>query len=285
MRNILIVADSASSFSLEEAKELGIAILPLSVIIEKDVYQDMIGIDTEAVYEAIRAGKAVSTSQVNIGYIEEKLREWKDQYDEIIIVTLPKSLSGTYSTIDLVVKQLQMEHVHVFDANNLAGIQQMVAKLFLERSKDCSFAEIAEAATTFSAHTATLIIPQTLDQLKKGGRISAAAAMMATLLKIKPVLKLVNDGQTIDKYAVAKTDKKVNEIILQEIAALQIPDQELEVYLLHADHRKRIEEVEILVKTVYPNSSIHVIDLPPVLVAHAGMGCIAMQAGRKLSKL
>lgn len=282
MKKTLIAVDSASSFTKEEVKDLGIAILPLSVIIEKETFQDSVDIDTQTVYESIRQNKNVSTSQVNIGYIEEMYRKWDTEYDQILVFTLSKSLSGTYNAMRLVAEQLDMDKVHVIDCNNLAGIQQSIVRRAVEMVRNNAPVNmIDDEVLRISKRSNTLVIPETLDQLKKGGRISPAAAMMASLLKIKPILKLVNGGQTIDKYAIAKSDKKVNDVIMGEIEVLDLADHEMMIYLLHADNRKRIEEVEILIKNGYPNSSIKIIDLPPVLAAHAGMGCIAMQVCQK----
>lgn len=282
MKKTMIAVDSAAAFSKEEASELRIAILPLTVIIEKDSFQDAIDVSTETVYESIRQNKSVSTSQVNIGYAEEMLAKWDKEYDEIIIITLPKKLSGTFNCIRLAAEQLGLSKVHVIDCNNLCGVEQSVVRKVVELVRaNTPMSVIENEVYLLSSNSVTLIVPETLDQLKKGGRISSGAAMMANLLKIKPILKLVDGGQTIDKYAIAKSDKKVNDIIMSEIASTGIAEKDLMVYLIHAENQKRVEEVEILVKTRYPYSSIKILNLPPVLAAHAGMGCIAIQACQK----
>ena len=116
MKNYLIVTDTTSAMNGVQAKESGIELVSLSVLIDGIEYKDQIDISTEELYKKLEAGCIPTTSQPNTGYLHELMANWKAKnYEAIIIITCSSDLSGTWSGFNLVKNQLEMNNMYIYD--------------------------------------------------------------------------------------------------------------------------------------------------------------------------
>jgi DegV family protein with EDD domain len=284
MANYLIVTDTTSAMNLEIAEKHGIELVPLSVVISGKEFKDLIDISNEVLYEKLRDGLVPTTSQPSTGYIMEKMEKWKEEnYDAIIILTCSSDLSGTNANFHMVKEQLGMDNVYVVDTRSVgapildgairakemadegAGVQDILLMLDKKYQNQFSF-----------------LFPETLTQLKKGGRISPIAANMASLLKIKPLLYLKEDGSVVDKFGFARTEGKIVQLIIDKFKDLNVNSLTNKIYISHADNLRGAQKVEQLCKALFDNIDCEIVELPSVLTCHGGLGCIAVQSTLKI---
>ena len=122
MKNYLIVTDTTSAMNGVQAKESGIELVSLSVLIDGIEYKDQIDISTEELYKKLEAGCIPTTSQPNTGYLHELMANWKAKnYEAIIIITCSSDLSGTWSGFNLVKNQLEMNNMYIYDSRQVGA--------------------------------------------------------------------------------------------------------------------------------------------------------------------
>ena len=280
MPNILLVTDTTSTLSPAEAKKYNIECLPLSVIIDGKEYRDHIDMSAEELAAALKAGAIPTTSQPNIGAVEEAMKTWKKaNYDAIIIVTISSFLSGTYQGFKLCAQSCEMDNVHVIDSGTVGAPMLdilLCAKKWIEAGVDLE--TILNHIEAKKKDTFSFLYPETLEQLKKGGRISSVAAGMASLLKIKPLLSLEPGAECIEKFAMARTESKVFDLMVEEFKKRGVSASTHSFYIMEAEGMEIAVRFANKLKENFDDIDVQYVQLPAVLVSHAGLGCIAVQS-------
>lgn len=284
MANYLIVTDTTSAMNLEIAEKHGIELVPLSVVISGKEFKDLIDISNEVLYEKLRDGLVPTTSQPSTGYIMEKMEKWKEEnYDAIIILTCSSDLSGTNANFHMVKEQLGMDNVYVVDTRSVgAPILDGAIRAKEMTDEGASVQDILLMLDKKYQNQFSFLFPETLTQLKKGGRISPIAANMASLLKIKPLLYLKEDGSVVDKFGFARTEGKIVQLIIDKFKDLNVNSLTNKIYISHADNLRGAQKVEQLCKALFDNIDCEIVELPSVLTCHGGLGCIAVQSTLKI---
>ncbi len=279
MNNYLIVTDSTSAMDYEEANTLNIEMIPLNVIIDGQSYKDHIDISTEQFYDFIRQGKVPTTSQPSIGLVEQYFEKWKkENYDAIIILSVSSGLSGTYHSLCSAQKMVKLDNVHIIDTRTCGGALKALAisaRQLADEGKDLQ--TILETIKYKMNHTFSFLYPKDFVQLKKGGRISPAAANVANLLKIKPLLYLAKEGMCVDKYALVRTEAKVFKLIVEKFKQMNIQEQTHRLYVLQADCVEKAHELVKILEEQFNHIQCEIIKLPSVLTGQGGLGCLAIQ--------
>lgn len=281
MKKYLIVCDTTSTFSIEEAKANNIELVPLSVILDGKEYKDCFEITKEELHKILLDKKMPTTSQPNTGYIETLMENWKE-YDEIIIFCISGGLSGTVQSFNIAKNALEMNNVHIIDTKTVAAPLKdaaLEARRMADAGKDIQ--EILAMIEKKFNNTHSIMYPATLEQLKRGGRISPLAASMASTLKLKPLLYLKDEGDTIDKYAIARTEKKLWSIVTDFFNDKGVNKEEHRFYIDHFANEEGAKQVKAMLEECFPGMECIITDLPAVLACHAGMGCIAVQSTLK----
>ncbi len=283
MKKYLIVADSTSALDIETARKHGIVLVPLSVVIDGKQYKDHYEMTYEQLYEQLRSGKVPTTSQPSVGDIEALMESWKkEEYDAIIVICCSSGLSGTYQSFHIAKEHMQMDNVHLIDSRSVgAPLYDMAleAKAMADRGEE--EVKILEKIASKCENTFSFLLPETLDQLKKGGRISPVAANVASLLKIKPLLYLANHGEVVDKFMMGRTENKIFQAVINQFLEEQVNPTTHKLYLLHADNLAAAERFVAYAQDKLGPIEYEILNLPAVLTCHGGMGCIAMQSTLK----
>lgn len=188
MEKILVMADSNSGITQEEGKKLGIEVIPMPFTVDGEAFLEDINLTQEQFYEFLKNNANVSTSQPSTFMIEELWTERLEEYDYIIYFPMMASLSATCESLTLLSEKFNGK-VKVIDNKRISITQKESAiEAVTMVKKGYSFDEIVKYLYD-TAHLASIYIcPDTLKYLKKGGRIKPAAAALATILKIKPLL-------------------------------------------------------------------------------------------------
>ena len=280
MKNkIAILTDSSSEINQEEAKMLGVYMLNLPLAIEGKEYFENVDIDIEGIKTYLRKGIRVQTSQATLGNLITMYEDLLKEYDHIIHVPLSSKLSGMYNTAVNLSRQYD-GRITVIDAKcacvPIAYLCHDIRKC-LDNGQTPD--EIKAMVETDGHMLEACIIPQDLNYLKLGGRISAAAAALAGLLKIVPILSVNDDG--IDVYDKVRTEKKA-------LAKMREPILDVENYedyywiIIHdereADALKLQAEIEELTKQ---KVSIH--HLGGTIISHTGPGTFCFGRLRRIA--
>lgn len=284
MEKYLVVTDTTSAMDAAKAKIYGVELLSLSVLIDRKEYKDQVDITTEEFYQKLKDGTIPSTSQPSTGYIEEKMRMWKQEnYEAIIIITCSNDLSGTWSGINLVKNTLEMDNVHIVDSRSIgAPIMDMAidAKIMADQGKCVE--EIIDGIQKKSKNTFSFLLPDNFIQLKRSGRLSPLAATAAALIKLKVLLCLNDDATMVEKYLVTRTETKVLKAIVEKFEDLKIQAQQYKIYLSHANNLDGATKIKGILEEKFNNIECEILALPAVLTCHGGLGCVAVQTTYKL---
>src|SRR5690554_1745661 len=278
MSKICIVADSSTGITQLQAKKLGVEIAPLSIIVDKKEYQDEVDMTADQLIQLLNEEAVPTTAQPNLGLLDEMMeRIKKENYDHIIVFSLTSHLSGTYQAFVLAAKNHDITNISLVDSKTLAGpVKDVVLKAVEMVNTNASVEEILAMANTVFAMTKSYLFPNTLDQLKRGGRVSSTVATLSSLLKIKPLLVLENDGTTIEKSGTARTEAKIFDMMIDGLKD-DVKVGVSKVHVLHCDGIEIAQRFASVLKDKLGNVDVEIEKLPAVLAAHAGIKSIAVQ--------
>lgn len=281
---IAVVVDSGSGLTKAEAEKEGIYFLPLQIVDEDKTYLDGIDIDDEQVFAMIREGKMLKTSLPPLGMIEEMFSGMKkDGYEHIICVSLTSGLSSTMQSIMISAETVGMP-ITCMETYTTCHIQKYIA-LAAKRLVDegLELEEIVKRLQDSIDHSDTLIIPDDLDHLKRGGRLTPLAAALGGMLKIKPILKLnASSLGKIDTQAKVRTMSKAIQSAVNTFKEANVIDDTYELVVLHTDAEEVANELKDLYFSQYPNCSTVFGLIGPVISVHTGIGCIGLQYIKKV---
>ena len=216
---VAIVTDSNSGITQEEAKKLGITVIPMPFLIDGEEYFEEINLSQEEFYKKLLAGADVSTSQPSINNIVEIWKDFLNNYDEIVHIPMSSALSASCETATNFAKEFNGRVVVVDNKRISITMKQSVYDALKLANQGKSASEIKDYLLKSSMNASIYIMLSTLKYLKKGGRITPAAAAIGTLLKIKPVLQI--QGEKLDKFCQVLTEgqgkKKMIDQILNDI--------------------------------------------------------------------
>lgn len=284
MKNYLIVTDTTSAMNGKQAKECGIELVSLSVLINGVEYKDQIDISTEELYKKLDDGNVPTTSQPNTGYLQGLMEGWKAKdYEAIIIITCSSDLSGTWSGFNLVKNQLEMNNTYIYDSRQVgAPIMDMAlsAKEMADSGHDVN--EIFEMLEMKTKNSFSFLAPFDFKQLSRSGRLSPVAAKMASILKVKALLYLKEDGSCVEKYAMSRTESKIVKTVIQKFKDANVNAKDYTIYISHADNEESAFKAKNLLQEIFEGIDVVVNKLPAVLTCHGGMRCISVHYTHKM---
>ncbi|MDE7095752.1 MAG: DegV family protein [Anaeroplasmataceae bacterium] len=196
---VAIVSDSNSGITQSEAKELRIKIVPMPFTIEGEEYFEDINLTQEGFYEKLLGDVQVSTSQPSIGFVMSIWDEILKDVDQIVYIPMSSGLSESCASALRVAEAEYKGRVFVVDNQRISVTQRQSVMDAIElANKGYSGQEIHDILMKVKMHSDIYIMVDTLKYLRKGGRITPAAAAVGNLLRIKPVLRIF--GEKLDKY-------------------------------------------------------------------------------------
>lgn len=284
MEKYLIVTDTTSAMNKEIAAAHGIELISLSVIVDGQEYKDQVDISTEQLYDYLKDGKTPSTSQPNTGYLIEKMEAWqKENYEAIIVVTCSADLSGTNNGFHLAKDTVGLDNVYIYDSRQVgAPVMDMAirAKQLADEGKDVD--EIFKVLEEKTKYSFSFLYPDNFDQLSRSGRLSPMAARMASMLKIKALLCLDEQGKSVDKYSMSRTEVKVLKAITDKFHELGVNAEKYKIYISHADNIVFAKKAKLLLQTTFHGIEVEINNLPAVLTCHGGLACCALHSTYKI---
>ena len=283
MSEFVIITDSASDLPENVVKELGVAVIPLTYFVNDVAYTnnpDHSEMPVSDFYAKLRGGANVRTSAINPGDFEDYFKPYLEAGKDILYVGFSSGLSCTYQNAKNVAEELSEEFperkIYTVDslcASTGGGLLTYLVCKYKETGADIDACrDYAERMKDRIVHEFTV---DDLGQLKRGGRISAATALVGSMLNIKPLLHVSDDGHLV---SVGKVRGRRASIVAlaEKIVAAACDGNETPIFICHGDC---IEDAELLAKLVnekLPEKEIIIGYTGPVIGSHSGQGTLAI---------
>ena len=265
-----IIVDSSCGLTQKEAEQRGWKYLPLYMTIDDKEYADGIDITSKQYYEMINLNMNVKTSATPPGIIEMALKEASQEFDQVIVYAISKGLSSQTNNIKIIAKKFK--NINVLNSKSIGyGIVLNCDKLQEMAKNNAEFKEILFKAQELSNSQIGFAIPKTMDWLVKGGRASSAAASLANMLKIVPIISF-KDGK-LDKGGKGRVFTKTFIKAGKELIKKQ-GKKNVSYIVLSADN----QEVKELTNRLQAETGvdIKIKNFPPVIGNHIGKGALAL---------
>ena len=286
---VAIITDSNSGITQEEGKQLGIRIVPMPFMINGEEYLEDITLTQQEFYAKLGEGSDISTSQPSPESIMALWDEVLEEYDEIVHIPMSSGLSGSCQTAMMLAEDYDGK-VEVVNNQRISVTQRQSALDAKElAAKGMCAAKIKEKLEAVKFDSSIYITLDTLKYLKKGGRITPAAAALGTLLRIKPVLTI--QGEKLDAFSKARTAKQARSIMLTALAKdldERFHDKNAEhtyLEIAHTCNEEDAKELEAALKEQYPGADITMAPLSLSIACHIGPGSLAVACSGKLKEL
>ena len=287
MSKIAIITDSNSGVTQSQAEELGIFVVPMPFMINNEEFFEDINLTQEQFYAKLGEDASVSTSQPTPDSLMTLWDKVLKEYDQIIYIPMSSGLSGSCQSAYMIAQEEYEGKVFVVD-NQRISVTQRQSALDAKAMADAGYSaeEIVKVLMDTKFESSIYIMLDTLYYLKKGGRITPAAAALGTLLRLKPVLQI--QGEKLDAFAKARTSSQGKTIMINAIKAdienrfggMDSKDfhiacaytQDLD---LANDWKKELEEA-------FPGFDIHMDPLSLSVACHIGPGALAVTVTKKV---
>uniref|UniRef100_UPI00405611A8 DegV family protein n=1 Tax=Agathobacter sp. TaxID=2021311 RepID=UPI00405611A8 len=279
MRTIGIATDSHSGISLEEAKRIGVMVLPMPFYFGEECYYEEVSLTRAAFFERLNAGEKVSTSQPSPESLMDFWRKGLKEYAQIVYIPMSSGLSGSCATAMMLATEEEFEDkVFVVDNGRVSAPLHRSVLDALEMAEEGYGAGQIKAILEGEKEKMSIYIAvETLEFLKRGGRISAGTAALGTLLNIKPVLKLgVGVLETFKKSrGMKKAKREMLEALKQDMeTTFKEYYDKGEIYLLAATSADEASTKEWLeeIQAFFPGMEVLCDNLTLGISCHVGEG-------------
>lgn len=286
-KKIAVVTDSNSGVTQSQAKELGLYVLPMPFMINEETFYEDITLSQEQFYQRLSENADVITSQPSP---EEVMKLWDElltDYDEIVHIPMSSGLSGSCQSAMMLAEEYE-GRVQVVNNQRISVTQRqsaLDALALIESGMDA--AAVKEALEADKFNSSIYIMLDTLYYLKKGGRITPAAAALGTILRLKPVLQI--QGEKLDAFAKARTVSQGKTMMMNAIRA----DMEkrfggaeadnIRLQIAYTYDREAAEQFKEQVLEAFPGFDVHMDPLSLSIACHIGPGSLALACSKCLN--
>lgn len=286
MGKIAVVTDSNSGITQSQAKELGIYVLPMPFMINEDTFYEDITLTQEQFYEKLKEGANVITSQPTPDSVMKMWDSLLTDYDEIVHIPMSSGLSGSCQSASMLAQQYE-GRVQVVNNQRISVTQRQSALDALQlAARGMNAAEIREFLEADKFNSSIYIMLDTLYYLKKGGRITPAAAALGTILKLKPVLQI--QGEKLDAFAKARTSTQGKSLMINAIRndmENRFGGVDKDAIWLQVAYTYDLAAASLLKEEVmqaFPGFDIHMDPLSLSVACHIGPGALAVACCKKI---
>lgn len=291
MKKIAVITDSNSGITQEQAKEMGIHVVPMPFFINQETYYEDISMTQKEFYEYLEQGAEVMTSQPSPESLTKLWDETLNEYDELVYIPMSSGLSSSCGTAMMLSYEEEYEgKVFVIDNQRISVTQrQSVLDAMALAQKGYDGAAIRDILMREKFESSIYIMVDTLSYLKKGGRVTPAAAAIGAVLRIKPVLQI--QGEKLDAYAKVKTLKQAKNTMIKAIRKdleERFHDPEGEHFYIEIAYTADDTEAQILKKELeeeFPGHDVWVDPLSLSISCHIGPGALAIAISKRVDEL
>lgn len=283
MSEFVLMTDSSADLSQEMVQELGVTVLPLSFTIQGKVYRnypDNREMDLPLFYDMLRAGELATTSAVNVAEYTQAVEPILQEKKDVLILAFSSGLSSTYQASVLAAEELREKYPDrkIYTVDTLCaslGQGLLVYLAVQEQRKGRSIEEVRDWAESTKLHLCHQFTVDDLHFLKRGGRISATTAVVGSMLQIKPVLHVDNEGHLIN-IGKARGRQASLKALVDKMEKTVTEEGKKTVFISHGDCRKDAVAVADMVRERFGTQDIRINYVGPVIGAHSGPGTLAL---------
>lgn len=283
MREFVIMTDSCCDLTAEMAQELNVIVQPLSLLLDEKSYCNYLDgreIGFKEFYDYMRAGKLGTTSAVSVGQFEDAMRSVLAEGKDILYIGFSSGLSTTYQSAAIAAEGLREEFpdadIRTVDSLCASMGQGLLVWLCAQQKKaGKTIAEVYDYCVETIPHLCHWFTVDDLNHLKRGGRVSATTALVGTMLAIKPVLHVDDEGHLIN-VGKARGRKASLLALVDEMEKSAIDPAEQTIFLSHGDCLADAEFVAAEIKKRFGTETFHINYVGPVIGNHTGAGVVAL---------
>ena len=287
MKKTAIVTDSNAGILPEEAEEKQIFMLPMPFMIDGKDYLENVNLTSGAFYQMMKENKSISTSQPAPGDVLALWDKVLEEYEELVYIPMSSGLSASCQSAYMLSKDYE-GRVQVVDNRRISVTQKSAvydALALAEKGKSAS--EIRNILELDGDNSSIYIMLDTLYYLKKGGRITPAAAAIGTVLRLKPVLQI--QGSLLDAFAKARTINHAKTTMINAVRSDMenrfggADPENCSLFIAHTDNGEMAMQFKAEVEAAFPGFRVDELDpLSLVITCHIGPGSLALACCKKL---
>ena len=285
MRDYIIMTDSCCDLNQQEVEELDLTVLPLSFTIEGRTLlntPDRADMAPEEFFQKIAAGADCTTAAVNVGQFTDAMKAALSEEKDILCICFSSALSTTYQSACIAADDLRAEHpeaeIIVIDSLSASRGQGMLLYRAVRerREKGLAIEALADYVRSIIQSQCHWFIVDDLNHLKRGGRVSAAAALAGTVLGIKPVMHTDSEGR-LTPVSKARGTKAALRALVDKVAETGVePDKNQPMLICHANCPDSVAYVKELLKERFGVTDVRADFIGPVIGAHTGCGTLGL---------
>lgn len=287
MNKIAIMTDSNSGITQKEAEVLRIRVLPMPFLIDGETFFEEISLTQEQFYERLAQDVDISTSQPSPEDVTKAWEELLEENESIVYIPMSSGLSGSCQTAIMLADDYEGK-VQVVDNQRISVTQRQSVLDAIELAKEGKTAvQIKEILEANKFESSIYIMLDTLKYLKKGGRITPAAAALGSALRLKPVLQI--QGEKLDAFSIARTKKqgvsKMLAAIEEDIKTCFGGLDNMENIHMEVAHTVNEEAALELVEMIKERFGVETVDMYPLSLSiscHIGAGSLAVACSKGL---
>ena len=282
MNQFAIITDSAGDLGQELVEKLDISVLPLHFMmqgVDRADWPDHRELGLRDFYDLLRSGERATTSALNANDYVEAITPMLEAGQDILIVAFSSGLSTTYQSSVIAVEELKEKYPDrkIYTVDTLAaslGQGLLVWYASRLRAEGKSIEEVRDWLEEHKLNLAHWFTVDDLNHLKRGGRVSATTALVGTMLSIKPILHVDNEGHLISMSKTRGRTASLNALV-EKLAATAL-DMEQDLFICHGDCEEDAKKLAGMIKEKTGRDVVHIGPIGPVIGAHAGPGTIAV---------
>lgn len=286
MSKVIIMTDSNSGITQAQAKEMGVVVLPMPFYINEEMFYEDIDLSQEQFYEKLQAGGDIKTSMPLVGDVTDKWDELLKEYDEVVYIPMSSGLSSSCETAYMLSQDYDGKVEVVNNQRISVTMRQSVidAKNLAEAGKSAK--EIKDILEAAKFDSSIYIMVDTLTYLKKGGRITPAAAALGTLLKLKPVLQI--QGEKLEHLQKRCTVKQAKNIMIEAMKSDfekrfdSADGRNINLEMAYTHDLEAALAFKEEVQAAFPENEIVLNPLSLSVSCHIGPGALAIACSKKI---
>ncbi len=287
MTKIAIVTDSNSGITQKEAKDMGVTVIPMPFYINEELFLEDVTLSQEQFYQKLKEDADISTSQPSPGEVLDLWNRLLKEYDEIVHIPMSSGLSASCETATALAQDFDGK-VQVVDNQRISVTQRRSVKDALKLvAAGKSAAEIKERLEKEKMESSIYITLETLKYLKKGGRITPAAAAVGTVLNLKPVLQI--QGEKLDAFSKSRGKKQAKKVMLRAMKAdfenrfpEYVKNGQMELEAAYTGNLEEALEWKQEIEEAFEGMEVHMDPLSLSVACHIGYGALAVACAKKV---
>ena len=286
MSKIAVITDSNAHFLPQEADELGTSIVPMPFTIDNETFYEDITLTREEFYQKMEGGASIATSQPSPSDVMSAWDKALETHDEVVYIPMSSGLSGSCQSARMLAMDYDGKVEVVNNQRISVTLKRSVHDAIELAQTGMTAAQIREELERVRYESSIYIMLDTLKYLKKGGRITPAAAAIGSLLRIKPVLQI--KGERLDAFSKARTISQGKNIMINamkhDIDTLYggMDTETVWLYAVHANVPEQFAEFSEEVRAAFPNFKVMDDVLSLSVSCHIGPGALAIACSKKI---